>query len=162
MARVFIWLFRGKGVSEEVGTEAGQQVRGPVAARVQEQASGVFATWVELDGDVDAAPSEGSGEPVGPFDHDHCVSVEHLLEAQVGKFRGLEAIEVEVVEGEPAWVAMVEGEGGAGGRPRGAEAFGEALDEGGLARTEVALEADEVARAEKGGEAPAEGAGLLG
>jgi len=59
-------------------------------------------------------------------------------------------------------VLVDEGEAGAGYGIGHAQAGGESLNESGLAGSEVAVEADEVAGGEMGGEAGADGAGLVG
>ena len=99
-------------------------------------------------------PASGGRKKFGkffcPFDHADAVAKEIIVEADLeGLESGLEAIEVEMVEGEATVVIFVnQAEGGAGDGVRGGEARGEAFDEVSFARAEIAGEGEDIAEAE--------------
>lgn len=108
------------------------------------------------------------GDPVGdlfgPFDGEPPGGDEEVLDHQVLELgRAVEAVGVEMDEGFAR--AAMEGEdveGGACHRFLDTEAAGEALDEGGFARAEIAVEGQNGAGGQGGGEAGGEGPGFVG
>src|SRR5207302_611178 len=105
-----------------------------------------------------------SGDALGPFDDDDSVLVEELGEADGFEIVGaVDAVGVEVEEGEAAGVVDVqEDEGGAGdGAGVAAEADEQAADELGFAGAEVAVEGDALAAGEIGGKFGGDGFGAL-
>lgn len=85
-----------------------------------------------------------------PFDHADPVAKEIIVEANLeGIESGIEAIEVEMVEGEATIVVFVnQAEGGTCYWVRGGEARCEAFDEVSFSCAEIACEGDDIAEAE--------------
>ena len=103
-------------------------------------------------------PASGGRKKFGkffcPFDHADTIAKEIIVEADLeGVESGIEAIEVEMVEGEATVVIFVnQAEGRTGDRVRGGEARCEAFDEVSFSCAEIAGEGDDIAEAERFGD----------
>ena len=109
----------------------------------------------------------GIGRPLGPairpFDRDDAVTGDELVEPEIRNLHGLEAIEVHVVQRQAmAGVFLDDRERRARDiRGLSADAAGEAANEGGLARAELAEEQDDITGAQRGRKALSGGGGFV-
>lgn len=115
--------------------------------------------------DPQAFGGQVRADQVGPFQDDRA-ALQHTGQVQNGDIQGGAGEAVGIgVEEQGAFGAAVfvdDDVGGAGDGVGGTPALGDALDERGLARAEVAFQADKLAGAEEAAQADAHAAGLLG
>ena len=98
-----------------------------------------------------------------PLDERHRIRVQVILEpGRILALEPLESKQVEMRDRKPALVAMPEREGRRRDRTPHPEGATRSADQRGLARSDLAADEDEVARAELGGEASADRLGLGG
>lgn len=108
----------------------------------------VVVALTEGDAYLEEVGGQHGRDPVAPLDEHDTALVEELLEAEVADLlEPVEAINVEVVQREPALVAVHQREGRAGDGLVHPQRGPEPLGEGGLAGTEIAGEQHDVARA---------------
>ena len=113
--------------------------------------------------EVESRGWEPGGDMLGPLDREAVGRGEEILEHERVELRGaVEAVGVEMDERAGAAVEREDREGRARDRFADAEAAGEALDEGGLADAEVAVEREGGVGLERGGESGGEGLRLGG
>src|SRR6266545_3714588 len=101
------------------------------------------------DGHRDRVRGQKREKLVRPLDHGHAVAVQEILDTDVEQLgEGLGAIRIQVIDGQPPSVVVDEHEGRARHHGLDAEPPGEALEEAGLAGSEVPDAGDHRARLE--------------
>jgi len=115
--------------------------------------------------DPQAFGGQVRADQVGPLQDDRA-ALQHAGQVQHGDIQGGagQAVGIGMVEVRAVGVAVVVDDdvGGAGDRVGGTPTLGDALHERGLARAEVAFQADELAGPQQAAQADADAAGLLG
>ena len=142
----------------------------PLTPRRQGHLPGIGVFVIGNQSNIQTLIGQRIGDFVGPFDHDHAVAAEILVECQIVQARRIkQAVDIEVVQGNaPAEMLGDQREGRRVDRRfrRQAEAKRQPLRERCLARAEVADEADKVARlkqdAETGGKSASLGGAVCG
>ncbi len=149
------WLWNTPSSRPSHGGRGGKRRRG------HSDLAGGFAG--DFQGDVDALFREDVRYARRPFHYDNAVLVEKLGEADVDEvFAAVDAVGVEMKDGEARGLVDVEEDEGGAGDSAGVAAEGadQAADELGFAGAELAFEGDDVAGMEGGGEAGGDGFGV--